>query len=153
MFRERKYRDPGIPEQQADFDFSPFYKKFPILNADTSNKDLISATFVPYVKRLLEQGRIGSAENYQDTYNSLVRFKGNVRFIDITVNYLYRYEQWMIGRGRSKTTVGISFGHSGLFLMRQLSATLLTVDIILSDGGGICAQLRGMSKNPWIYRQ
>jgi integrase len=107
MFRERKYRVPGAPEQQADFDFSPFYRKFPILNADTSNRDLISATFVPYVKRLLEQGRIGSAENYQDTYNSLVKFKGNVRFIDITVNYLYRYEQWMISRGRSKTTVGI----------------------------------------------
>jgi integrase/recombinase XerD len=107
MFRERKFGPPSVQDQQADFDFSPYYRKFPILNAETSNPQLISATFVPYVRRLLEQGRIGSAENYQDTYNSLIKFKGNVRFIDITVNYLYRYEQWMIGRGRSKTTVGI----------------------------------------------
>jgi len=107
MFRERKYQSGNSLGQQTDFDFSSYYKKFPILNADTSNRELISATFVSYVKRLLEQGRIGSAENYQDTYNSLIKFKGNVRFIDITVSYLYRYEQWMISRGRSKTTVGI----------------------------------------------
>lgn len=107
MFRERKFQTDNTQAQATDFDFSSYYKKFPILRADTSNPELISTTFVSYVKRLLEQGRIGSAENYQDTYNSLIKFKGNVRFFDITVSYLYRYEQWMIGRGRSKTTVGI----------------------------------------------
>jgi integrase len=107
MFRERKYQSAGLPGKQTDFDFSSFYSKFPVLNADTSDRELISATFVSYVKRLLEQGRIGSAENYQDTYNSLIKFKGNVRFIDITVSYLYGYENWMISRGRSRTTVGI----------------------------------------------
>jgi integrase/recombinase XerD len=107
MFRERKFQTGDTQAQTTDFDFSSYYQKFPILTADISNPELISTTFVSYVKRLLEQGRIGSAENYQDTYNSLIKFKGNVRFFDITVSYLYRYEQWMISRGRSKTTVGI----------------------------------------------
>jgi integrase/recombinase XerD len=107
MFRERKYQPVNGQEQKTDSDLSPYYSKFPILKADTSDRELISTTFVSYVKRLLEHGRIGSAENYQDTYNSLIKFKGNVRFIHINVSYLYRYEQCMISRGRSKTTVGI----------------------------------------------
>lgn len=36
------------------------------------------------------------------------RFKGNIRFTDITVSYLNQYEQWMINVNQnSKTTVGI----------------------------------------------
>lgn len=60
-----------------------------------------------YIKKLLQQGRIGSAINYQRTYRSLKKFKGNVLFTDITVAYLYQYEQWMLGKNASKTTIGI----------------------------------------------
>jgi integrase/recombinase XerD len=55
----------------------------------------------------LEQGRIGSAINYQRTYRSIKAFKGNVLFSDITVSFLFQYENWMLSRGASKTTVGI----------------------------------------------
>lgn len=39
--------------------------------------------------------------------NSLARLCGNVRFTDITVNYLYQYEQWTKQNGMSKSTQGI----------------------------------------------
>ena len=34
-------------------------------------------------------------------------FRGNVLFSDITVSYLFQYEQWMLSRNVTKTTVGV----------------------------------------------
>jgi integrase/recombinase XerD len=89
------------------FDYSPFLKRFTIFNEDHSKPKAISITFLSYIKKLLEQGRIGSAINYQRTYRSIKAFKGNVLFSDITVSFLYQYENWMLSRGATKTTVGI----------------------------------------------
>ena len=51
--------------------------------------------------------RIGSAVSYQTSYYAYTRFRGNVRFTDITVSFLHQYESWMLGLDYSKTTVGI----------------------------------------------
>jgi len=55
----------------------------------------------------LEEGRIGSAVNYQNSYYSLKKFGGNVAFIQITETYLIRYEKWMRNKGCLKSTIGI----------------------------------------------
>lgn len=60
---------------------------------------------------MLQEGRIGSALNYQESYRSLKKFKGNIYINQISVSYLIQYEQWMISRGRSKSTVGIRLRH------------------------------------------
>lgn len=60
------------------------------------------------IKSLLFQGRIGNASAYQSSYTSLKMFRGNVRFLQVTSQYLKEYEAWMISvQGNSKTTVGI----------------------------------------------
>lgn len=103
-------RKPFFVEQNkiADgFDYTPFLKRFTIFNEDHSKPKTISITFLSYIKKLLEQGRIGSAINYQRTYRSIKAFKGNVLFSEITVSFLYQYENWMLSRGATKTTVGI----------------------------------------------
>lgn len=89
------------------FDYTPFLKRFTIFDEDHSKAKSISITFLSYIKKLLEQGRIGSAINYQRTYRSIKAFKGNVLFSEITVSFLYQYENWMLSRGATKTTVGI----------------------------------------------
>jgi integrase/recombinase XerD len=89
------------------FDYTPFLKRFTIFDEDHSKPKTISITFLSYIKKLLEQGRVGSAINYQRTYRSIKAFKGNVLFSEITVSFLYRYENWMLSRGAGKTTVGI----------------------------------------------
>ncbi len=108
FFRQRKIKKEPFVINSFEFDIKPYEKRFSILKEVNPSKDFISATFISYINRLLEEGRVSSALNYQDTYNSLKRFRGNVRFTDITVSYLNQYEHWMINvRNRSKTTVGI----------------------------------------------
>jgi len=63
--------------------------------------------FQTYVKRLLRIGKIGSAVHYQTAYNSFKRFRGNVRFAEVTVDYLAEYQYWLLQQNKSKTTVGM----------------------------------------------
>ena len=78
------------------FDITPYEKRISLLREIHPSPDHISVTFLSYIIRLLEEGRVASALNYQDAYNSLKKFKGNVCFADITVSYLRQYENWMI---------------------------------------------------------
>lgn len=55
----------------------------------------------------MSEHRIRTAANYQTSYNAIARFKGNMRFTDITVAFLKQYEVWMLAQNYSKTTVGI----------------------------------------------
>jgi integrase len=108
QFKRRKAKEDELPATGFEFDYSPYEKRFPILKEVHPGKDCISFTFLNYVRRLLQEGRIGSALNYQDTYFSLKRFSGNVQFSKVTTSYLVQYEQWQLTKEKnSKTTVGI----------------------------------------------
>ena len=111
LFHPKKIKQKEVSLKDDEFDFTLFEKKFPILKEDQSSDYLISTVYILYIKKLLQEGRIGNAVNYQDSYNSLKKFKGNVRFIDINETYLIQYEQWMRDRGCSKSTVGIKLRH------------------------------------------
>lgn len=110
LFKKRKQKvaKQKITTENEEFDFAPYEKKFPILKEEHPFNDSISVIFLWYVKALIEEERIGSALNYQHTYNSLKKFKGNVRFVDITPSYLRQYEKWMLDKDRSRSTVGIN---------------------------------------------
>lgn len=106
-----------IKERKADlqiavvnsegFDYSPYLKRFSIFSEKHFDPTCLSSVFLSYIKKLLQQGRIGSAINYQRTYRSLEAFRGNATLQEISPGYLYQYEAWMLARGASKTTVGI----------------------------------------------
>lgn len=104
--KKRKPKENNAPSSDS-FDYSPYFKRFAIFSEDHSKPGTISITFLSYIKKLLQQGRIGSAINYQRTYRSIKAFRGNVSFEQITVGFLYQYENWMLDRNASKTTVGI----------------------------------------------
>lgn len=107
LFKFRKRKEPAPQLVKDSFDFTPFLKRFPILSETHPQQGLISIVFQSYIKSLIRHERIGSAFNYSGTYNSLKQFRGNVLFKDITVDYLYDFEHWMLGRGLAKATVGI----------------------------------------------
>lgn len=89
------------------FDYTPYYKHFPILLEKPSRPGTIQPVYSAYIRMLLQEERIGSAGKYQDSYTSIKKFSGDCLFIDITKSFLIRFEQWMLKQGRSKTTVGI----------------------------------------------
>lgn len=109
LFKIKKSK-PCVYDQNGPkdhFDYTPFLKRFTIFQEEHSRPKCISVTFLSYIKKLLQQGRIGSAINYQRTFRSIKAFNGNVLFSEITVSFLFQYENWMISRDASKTTVGI----------------------------------------------
>ena len=106
--RKRKAEPAMAPSLQTDdFDFVPYQKKFPILLQTGCEKGTITWSYLEYIKRLIREGRISTAVNYQDSHNSLRKFRGNVRFEEITVSYLISYEQHLKGENKSKSTIGI----------------------------------------------
>ncbi len=99
-------------KEVAELDNHPFNQvmydnRFPIFRLPKPEPDTILAVFLYYISKLLNEHRIRTAVHYQTTYNILARFGGNVRFIDINVIYLKRFEAWMLEHEYSKTTVGI----------------------------------------------
>lgn len=113
LFRQRRRKmKPGhavatYTAGDEDFDYSEFENRFAIFKDDHSQPGTISVTYFAYIKSLLREGRIGNAINCHNSYRSIISFRGNVRFADITVSYLYQYEQWMLEQDKSKTTIGI----------------------------------------------
>lgn len=57
-------------------------------------------------------GRLNSADSYKCAHSSLAKFittlhRRKLKLADITPEWLEQYEQWMLGKGTSLTTIGI----------------------------------------------
>jgi integrase/recombinase XerD len=108
-FIERKLKPRKIPLEATEFDFGPYLHRFRlILQAAHPSKDHISYTYNHYIRKLIQQGKIGSALNYLSSYSSLKKFRGNVPFQKITDTFLVEYENWMVDQGKSLTYVSIN---------------------------------------------
>lgn len=61
------------------------------------------------IERLESEGRLGTAESYKYSCNSLKDFvtKEKLMFEEVTPKFLENYQNWMLEKGRSVTTVGI----------------------------------------------
>lgn len=76
---------------------------------NTQCNDVFSTT-ESYIRKLKDENRIGTSISYQTSLNSLKRFhkKSYLPFDAITVDFLKRYETWMIDdEGNGLTSVGI----------------------------------------------
>lgn len=111
VFKQRKPREAltveAILDNQDSFDYSPFYKKFPLLLEPVTKPGVISYSYTLFIKKLIREGRISTAISYHCSYVSLKKFKGDVAFSSITVSWLNEYENWLKSQELSKSTVGI----------------------------------------------
>ncbi len=107
IFHKRKSIKKVIEEMPLEYDFTPYEKKFKILAEPAKGQEYLTDRYCHYIKKLLMEERIGSAISYLCSYNSLVKFKGNIRLSDINVAYLTMYERKMKEGNMSKTTIGI----------------------------------------------
>lgn len=69
--------------------------------------DSIKFGFEKYIRELKDEKRIGTAVSYETAINSIESFKSGMKYADVTVPLLKKYESTMIAAGKSKTTVGI----------------------------------------------
>lgn len=106
-FRQRKAIKESLLQLHFECDLNAYKDKFPIFKNASPPPGTILTVFLSYIDRLLREHRIATATHYQTAYNTLVRFRGNVLFTDITVTYLKEFEVWMLNQEYSITTVGI----------------------------------------------
>ena len=107
LFKQRKRKRDFTPVLQDEFDFTEYKKTFPILEEKNLRPGTITFTYLSYIKRLIQEERIRTAYCYQNSYNSLKKYGGDIQFSGITPSFLRQYEMWMIKSNKSKTTVGI----------------------------------------------
>lgn len=95
----------GVIDKISIFTFEQFEKKF----FDLSQRDNVFDAFASKITQLRLEGRAGTASSYECAMSSLKSFAGDdqLTFTDVTPDYLIAYEKWMLGKGRSITTVGI----------------------------------------------
>lgn len=107
LFHQRKSIKENIVLQSYQFDMSLYLHRFPIFKEEAAAAGTIKIVFLLYIDKLLREHRIRTAVNYQTSYYAIAKFRGNLRFSDITVTYLKEYEEWMLQQDYSKTTIGI----------------------------------------------
>lgn len=88
QFGKRKY-----PAQKSDIDFQSLGE--------------VARHYGAYIRKLEAQERIGTVNCYMCSLMSLLDFRPNLYFSEITELELYRYEKWMESKGNSITTISL----------------------------------------------
>ncbi|PQJ77518.1 tyrosine-type recombinase/integrase [Polaribacter glomeratus] len=99
-------------KQMTVFDFDRFENR---LFRKSSDKNSVKYYFDTIIKNKMDDNKIGTAESYKYTLNSLAEFikdKKNVNIEKLTfslidVSWLKEYEKFMLDKGKSYTTVAI----------------------------------------------
>ena len=99
-------------EQMTVFDFAKFEMK---LFRKSSDKNNVQYHFNKVIEKNIKNDKIGTAESYKYTLNSLADFSNNQKncliekltFEAINTDWLNEYEKFMISKGKSYTTVSI----------------------------------------------
>ncbi len=95
-----------VIESLPEFSFYAFEEAF--FKKSTSS-NLVFDAFEKTIIRLKGEGRVGTADSYKCSYNSLKKFtnRKSLTFEEVTPDFLKSYEGWMIQHDKSVTTVGI----------------------------------------------
>lgn len=78
--------------------------------------ETVESAFMAYITQLRGNNQVGSAHAYSTAMNALKKYKANLKFPDITPDFLQDFENSMVNRGKAITTVGI--------YLRQLRAII-----------------------------
>jgi len=84
-------------------------RKYPVQKSDMNFRSLgeVASHYGVYILRLEAQDRIGTVNCYMCSLMSLLEYRPQLRFSDITELELYRYEKWMEAKGNSVTTISL----------------------------------------------
>lgn len=86
------------------FSFHSFERQYH--RKSVKSLELVEA-YTLYINELEGQGRVGTAASYRCSMVSLAEYSKRVKLPDISPEYLRGYEQWMLQKGNSLTTIGI----------------------------------------------
>jgi integrase/recombinase XerD len=128
------------------YDVAQYAHRFPIFKEETMPAGTILVTFRAYIDKLLRADRIGTAVCYQTSYYALEKFRGNVLFSEVTVDYLNDFERWMLRKNYSKTTIGIYVRSLRCIFNEVIEDESSSVTVIRSAAADIKSQRREISR-------
>ena len=108
FLKEKLFKADDIIEkmkvQHQEFSFEEFKIQF----VGIESKNVIQF-FDDYIQRLKNTGKIGNANIYRDTKNSLLKFhkKKTLQFNDVTYPFLKKYEEYLRGRGILDNSISV----------------------------------------------
>jgi integrase/recombinase XerD len=119
-------RAKEIIDQISNFSWVKFENKY-YTNRGLSND--IEDKYKQIISENKKWDRWGTASNYQCSINSLKAFRSNLKYEDITPDFLREYEKKMLIGGKSKTTVGIYLRPLQAIFNRAINEGLISKDI------------------------
>ncbi|CAN5661265.1 site-specific integrase [soil metagenome] len=105
-------------------------------------RDSLDTAFADYIEQLRGSDRIGTAESYECAQTSLRKFAPGAKFIDVTPDFLRKYEKWMLSERNSLSKKGLpvvikssSITTVGIYLrsLRTLFNTLIDEGILSKE--------------------
>ena len=90
------------------FTFEEFETRY--IGTDTAQSDNVFIGFDRHIEQLKREGRAGTADSYKYAAGAIRTFhqrKTPLTYQDIDPKWLKGFEQWMLGRGKTVTSVGI----------------------------------------------
>jgi len=94
----------GCAEKILPFSFKQFEREF--FEKGIRYESLRSA-FDAQIEQLEANDQWGTASSYRTACNALYRFKAKISLEDVDVEFLQKFEKWVMKEGMSITTVGI----------------------------------------------
>jgi integrase/recombinase XerD len=115
----------GIISKTTVFDFGSFEHS---LYSDQLVYGDVYSYYQAHIDTLKDAGQIGTASNYMSSLNSLKEYKSQLVFGEITVDFLNKYEKWLLKEKKSITTVGIYLRPLRAILNKAISEDLVNGD-------------------------
>lgn len=100
-----KVKADNIIEDLKSFDWNLFESKY--TGTSRAAKSELNAAYESYITNLENEGQVSTGVSYSCAKRSINAFSPDPRFVDVTPEFLRKYEKWMISQGNSITTVGI----------------------------------------------
>jgi len=100
---------PGGGIKRKNFKNQFGNRKYPVQKSEMDFQSLgeVACHYGQYILKLEAQDRIGTVNCYMCSLMSLLEYRPQLRFSDITELELYRYEKWMESRKNSVTTTSL----------------------------------------------
>lgn len=89
------------------FTFEQFERKYFGTEKTASKSVDLEEAYNLKMQELFEDGRISSYRGYEMSRNSILGFRRNLKFYDITPDFLRQYKKQMEAEGKSAATIGI----------------------------------------------
>jgi integrase len=102
-FMENELRAKNILEKMRVFDWDTFKKKWANAEGDGS----LNSYFNAYIGQLIEEDKSKTERGYICARNSLAKFSPGLLLNDITIELHRKYQNWLLKKGNSITTVSM----------------------------------------------